>query len=253
MMMAVSNGGLFGDLIPGAAPSAAPAPSPRSGGAAPNPRLVIPGRPEAGPAPKDKFKDQWRVQPDGSMRWGQVNLTTNQFVPYKDQPNVPKPITKQERLDILNGIVDRISYAQKLRENTKGLTGTGMFGEIIAGLPFGATRAREAQGAIDILTKKQTYDSVMKMMEKTGNKNPFAPMTEFESKVIAGKDLPLMGVDLKDETNVEASYRIEDANRKAAKNIGFADADINLALQKLQSRAARKPQLPPGASVKRIR
>lgn len=250
-MMANSNGGLFGDLIPGA-PQSAPQGAPR-GAPRPAPTLIIPGKPDAGPAPKDKFADQWRVQPDGSMRWGQVNLTTNQFTPYKDQPNVPKPITKQERIDILNGIADRIVYAQKLRENTKGLTGTGTFGEIIAGLPFGATRAREAQGAIDILTKKQTYDSVMKMMEKTGNKNPFAPMTEFESKVIAGKDLPLMGVGLKDKTNVEASYVIEDANRKAARQIGFSDNDINRILQQRAARAGQAAQLPPGVTVRRVR
>ena len=230
---------------------AAPQGAPRAPSRSQVPTLVIPGKPDAGPAPKDKFADQWKPWGDGTLRYGQVNLTTGQFTPYKDQPNVPKPITKQERIDLLNGIVDRIVYAQKLRENTKGLTGTGTFGEIIAGLPFGATRAREAQGAIDILTKKQTYDSVMKMMEKTGNKNPFAPMTEFESKVIAGKDLPLMGVGLKDKTNVEASYVIEDANRKAARQIGFSDIDINRILQQRAVRAGQGAQLPPGVTVRR--
>lgn len=230
---------------------AAPQGGSRAAPARPSPSLVIPGKPDTGPAPKDKFVDQWKPWGDGTLRWGQVNLTTNQFTPYKDQPNIPKPITKQERMDILNGIADRIAYAQKLRENTKGITGTGAFGEIIAELPFGATRAREAQGAIDILTKKQTYDSVMKMMEKTGNKNPFAPMTEFESRVIAGKDLPLMGVGLKDKTNVEASYVIEDANRKAARLIGFGDADINRILQQRAARSGQANQLPSGVSVRR--
>lgn len=225
---------------------------PRGGPPRPGPTLVIPGT-STGPAPKDKFADQWRLQPDGSMRWGQVNLTTNQFTEYKNQPNVPKPITKQERIGLLNSIVDRIRLAQKLRENTSGITGTGTFGKIIADLPFGATRAKEAQGAIDVLTKKQTYQSVMDMMEKTGNKNPFAPMTVYESQIIAGKDLPLMGVDLKDETNIDASYAIEDANRKAARNVGFTDAEINTALQRAQMRSGRKQELPAGASVRRIR
>ena len=251
--MAKSNGGLFGDLIPSAPNSAPQGASNRRAPRSQGPTLVIPGRPDTGPAPKDKFADQWRIQPDKSMVWGQVNLTTNAFTPYKNQPNVPKPITAQERISLLNSIIDRISLAQRLRENTSGITGTGTFGKIIADLPFGATRAKEAQGAIQNLTKKEAYNSVMSMMKETGNKNPFAPMTEKEMDVIAGKDLPLMGVDLKDETNIEASYRIEDANRKAAKNIGFTDADINLGLQRLQSRAARKPQLPAGATVRRIR
>lgn len=249
--MANSKTGLFGDLIPGA-PSSAPSPAPRGAAPRPAPTLIIPGK-DTGPAPKDKFADQWRVQPDGSMRWGQVNLTTNQFTEYKNQPNVPKPITRQERFDILNSIADRISLARKLRENTSGITGTGVFGKIISDLPFGATRAKEAQGAIDVLTKKQTYDSVMRMMEKTGNKNPFAPMTVYESQVIAGKDLPLMGVDLKDETNIEAGNVIEDANFKAGRRIGFSDAEINRAIQQRMSRGGNAPQLPAGASVRRIR
>jgi hypothetical protein len=249
MMMANSKTGLFGDLIPGA-PSSAPGPSPRPATPRPAPTLIIPGK-DTGPAPKDKFADQWRVQPDGSMRWGQVNLTTNQFTPYKDQPNVPKPITKQERMDILNGVVDRIIAARKLRENTKGLTGTGTFGEIIAGLPFGATRSREAKAAIDYLTSAQTYDSVMKMQKETGGKNPFAPMTEFESKVMAGKDLPPMGIGLKDQTNVQSSYVIEDANRKAGYRVGFSDADINRLIQQRAARLGQAQQLPPGVTVRR--
>lgn len=248
--MAISNG-LFGDLIPqSGAPSATP--PPRAGAPAPGPRVVIPGKPDTGPAPKDKFQDQWRVQPDGSMVWGQVNLTTNAFAPYKNQPNVPKPITKQERENLLNSAVERIMLAQKLRENTAGITGTGTFGGIITSLPFGATRAKEAEGAIKTLTNKQLYESVMDMMNKTGNKNPFAPMTEFESKVIAGKDLPLMGVDLKDQTNIEAGFKIEDANRKMARNLGFSDAQINTALEVAKMRANRKPTLP-SASVRRIK
>lgn len=228
----------------------APQGSPRGAPARPSPSLVIPGK-DTGPAPKDKFKDEWRVQPDGSMRWGQVNLTTNQFTPYKDQPNVPKPITKQQRMDVLNDIVNRIVYARKLRENTKGLTGTGTFGEIISSLPFGATRAREAQAAIDYLTKSQTYDSVIKLQKETGGKNPFTPMTNYESGVIVGKDLPAMGVGLKDETNVEASYAIEDANRKAGRQIGFSDAYINSLLQQRAARAGQGAQLPPGVTVRR--
>lgn len=229
---------------------ASPQGAPRAAPSRPAPTLVIPGK-DTGPAPKDKFADQWRVQPDGSMRWGQVNLTTNQFTPYKDQPNVPKPITKQQRMDILNDIANRIIYARKLRENTKGITGTGAFGEIIAGLPFGATRAREAQSAINFLTSSQTYDSVMKMQKETGGKNPFAPMTNFESGVIVGKDLPPMGVGLKDETNIESSYAIEDANRKAGYRIGFSDADINKLVQQRAARAGQAQQLPPGVSVRR--
>ena len=232
--------------------TSAPQGGPRGGSPRSGPTLVIPGT-NTGPAPKDKFADQWRVQPDGSMRWGQVNLTTNQFTEYKNQPNVPKPITRQERMNVLNDIVNRIAYAQKLRENTKGLTGTGAFGEIISSLPFGATRAREAQAAINFLTNSQTYDSVMKMQKETGGKNPFTPMTNFESGVIVGKDLPAMGVGLKDETNVEASYVIEDANRKAGRQIGFSDADINRLLQQRAARSGQATQLPAGVTVRRTR
>lgn len=247
----VSSNGLFGDLIPqSGAPSATP---PRAGAPAPGPRVVIPGKPDTGPAPKDKFQDQWRKQPDGSLVWGQVNLTTNQFTPYKDQPNAPKPITKQQRIDLLNEAVDRIILARRLRENTSGITGTGTFGGIIAGLPFGATRAKEAQAVMQKLSDKQLYESVINMYKQTGGKNPFSPMTEFESRVLVGKDLPLMGVDLKDETNVESGNKIEDVNKRLVRGLGFSDAELNTSLERAMMRSGRKSTLPPGASVKRIR
>lgn len=250
-MMAISNG-LFGDLIPqSGAPSATP--PPRAGAPAPGPRVVIPGKPDTGPAPKDKFQDQWRKQPDGSLVWGQVNLTTNQFTPYKDQPNSPKPITKQQRIELLNEAVDRIILARRLRENTAGITGTGTFGGIIAGLPFGATRAKEAQAVMQKLSDKQLYESVINMYKQTGGKNPFSPMTEFESRVLVGKDLPLMGVDLKDETNIESGNKIEDVNRRLVRGIGFSDAELNTSLERAMMRAGKKPNLPAGASVRRIK
>lgn len=247
-----SNGGLFGDLIPGA-PKAAPQGAPRAPSRSQVPTLVIPGKPDAGPAPKDKFADQWRVQPDGSMVWGQVNLTTNAFSPYKNQPNTPKPITKQQRLNLLNEAVDRIILSRKLRENTAGITGTGMFGGIIAGLPFGATRAREAEAIIKKLSDKQLYESVINMYDQTGGKNPFAPMTEFESKILVGKDLPLMGVDLKDETNIESGNKIEALNRQLVRGLGFSDTQLNTALERAKMRSGGGSTLPAGASVKRIR
>jgi len=188
------------------------------------------------------------------MVWGQVNLTTNAFAPYKNQPNVPKPITRQERENLLNEAVDRMILARKLRENTAGITGTGTFGGIISKLPFGATRAKEAEAVMQKLRDKQLYESVMDMMKKTGNKNPFAPMTEFESRVLVGKDLPLMGVDLKDETNIESGNKIEELNRQLGRNLGFSDAQINTALMRAEMRSGgRKSTLPAGASVKRIR
>jgi len=248
-MMANSNG-FFSDLIPQSGAPAAPAPR----AATPGPRVVIPGKPDTGPAPKDKFADQWRTNSKtGDLVFGQVNLTTNQFTPYKDQPNAPKPITKQQRYDLLNEAVDRIILARKLRENTAGITGTGTFGGMIASLPFGATRAKEAEAVMQKLSNKQLYESVINMYKQTGGKNPFAPMTEFESKVLVGKDLPLMGVDLKDETNIESGNKIEDLNRRLVRGLGFSDAELNTSLERAMMRAGRKPNLPAGASVKRIR
>lgn len=185
------------------------------------------------------FKDEVRDYPDGRRLLGQVNTVTNEFRPYGKEFQ-PPPVTKltpELREEARQEALKKARLAMQIKDYTKAFTGTGTFGPLFAALPIGATATKDAQAAIDNLKEKGTFGAVVDMYKKTGGRNPFAPMTNFETNIIAGSVLPKFGIDLSDELNVRSANEVIDAARKANRALGFTDQQFNNDLARLMGRA----------------
>ena len=202
------------------------------------------------------FQDTTRKGPDGKPIFGQVNTVTGEFRPYPKemQPAPPAaPISATEQAKARADAAKRIQLARQLRENTSGLTGTGAFGPLFASLPIGATRAKDAEAIINSLEKKGAMSAVLDMLKRTGGKNPFTPMSQGEVAIIAGSELPEMGVGLSDELNRQSAMQIEEAATKAYRLLGGTPAQLEADIARLMGRATQSKKATDGVTVKRIR
>jgi hypothetical protein len=165
----------------------------------------------------------------------------------------PAPISAADRSKALADAAKRIQLARQLRENTSGFTGTGAFGPFFASLPIGATRAKDAEAIISSLEKKGAMSSILDMLKRTGGKNPFTPMSQGEVAIIAGSELPEMGVGLSDELNRQSAMQIEEAATKAYRLLGGTPAQLEADINRLMGRATQSKKATDGVTVKRIR
>lgn len=202
------------------------------------------------------FRDVTRPGPNGQKVFGQENTVTGEFRPYPKemQPAAPAaPLSQADRAKAMADAAKRVQLARQLRENTKGLTGTGALGPLWASLPLGATRSKDAEAIISSLEKKGAMSSILDMLKRTGGKNPFTPMSQGEVAIIAGSELPEMGVGLSDELNVQSAKQIEDAAAKAYRLLGGSKAQLEADINRLMGRAVQSKSATDGVSVKRIR
>lgn len=189
--------------------------------------------------------------PPPGYRWADAARTRLVPIPGGPADKAPAQLNAQQKAAAREDAAYRVALARQLRENTKGLTGTGFFGPLFSN--FGGTRSADAEAVIENLRQKGAMASILEMLQETGGKNPFTPMSQGEVAIIAGAKIPPMGVNLSDKTNQQSARQIERAGARAYKLLGGNPAQLEADIARLTGRAQQSKTATDGVSVKRIR
>lgn len=189
--------------------------------------------------------------PPPGYRWADATRTRLIPIPGGPADKAPAQLNAQQKAAAREDAAYRVGLARQLRENTKGLTGTGLFGPLFSN--FGGTRSADAEAIIENLRQKGAMASILEMLQETGGKNPFTPMSQGEVAIIAGAKIPPMGINLSDKTNEQSSRQIERAGARAYNLLGGNQAQLEADIARLFGRSQQSKAAKDGISVKRIR
>lgn len=189
--------------------------------------------------------------PPPGYRWADAAKTRLVPIPGGPADKAPPALNAQQRMAAREDAAYRVALARQLKENTKGLTGTGLFGPLFSN--FGGTRSADAEAIIENLKQKGAMAAVIEMLQETGGKNPFTPMSQGEVSIIAGSKIPPMGINLSDKVNQQSASQIERAGSTAYKLLGGRQAQLEADVARLLGRAQRSNRANAGVKVERVR
>lgn len=189
--------------------------------------------------------------PPPGYRWADAARTRLVAVPGGPADKSPPVLNAGQKSSARDDVAYRVGLARQLKSKTGGLTGTGLFGPILSNI--GATNAADAEAIIKNLQQKGAMSSILEMLQETGGKNPFTPMSMGEVEIIAGAKMPPLGVGLSDEINKQSSREIERAGLKAYRALGGTPAQLEADINRLMGRATQSKKATDGVTVKRIR
>lgn len=189
--------------------------------------------------------------PPPGYRWADAAKTRLVPIPGGPADKAQPTLNPQQKLSAREDAAYRVALARQLKENTKGLTGTGLFGPLFSN--FGGTRSADAEAVIENLRQKGAMAAVLEMLQETGGKNPFTPMSQGEVEIIAGSKIPPMGVNLSDKVNQQSANQIERAGSRAYKLLGGTQAQLEADIARLLGRAQTSTRANAGVKVERVR